>query len=295
PDSPLCRCFCDRFTRSDVNSVRSRRQSRHSRRAMNYCRYAASRCKREQSDVLSWAGLDDRVHAAGGDAAQQQKATLGKKPGELVGRALAAAGEDHHVDVELMGEMRAIVRWQHGFYDQKLGMSRRHGADLSQDGNALLIGPVVENCQQDVAVGWQQGAAEEIAALKLKAVSGSDLRDDVRLVEQNTARLRRCLEDGFQHVTEASADVGDGPEAGEIVGREYRTDGAFRFSPHRVVEEFKDGGMIIKVSEHATRLNFAYTSLSGADDVFHLGVAVPEERTPDEAHVGAKGMRMIAA
>src|SRR5512146_3388072 len=146
--------------------------------------------KRGQSDVLSGGGLDDRVHAARGDGARQLKATLGKEPGELVARALAAASEDHHVDVEMMGEMRAIVLRQHGFYDEQLGMRRRRGADLSQDRNALLIGPIVENFHQDVAVGWRQGAAEEIAALKLKAVSGSDLRDDVRLVEQNTACLR---------------------------------------------------------------------------------------------------------
>jgi hypothetical protein len=80
----------------------------------------------------------------------------------------------------------------------------------------------MDDVHQDVRVAGREAIAEEVSWLQRQPVrfQPGDVPDDMRKIEQHSLRPGRRLEHGLQHVTAPAADVGDGTEAGKLVGAE---------------------------------------------------------------------------
>ena len=74
----------------------------------------------------------------------------GRKParwsraGELLFGALATADEEHHVEIEGLGEVRCVAGRDHALQHEQGGAPRHVSADVVQDLGGLLIVEVVD-------------------------------------------------------------------------------------------------------------------------------------------------------
>jgi hypothetical protein len=92
-------------------------------------------------------------------------------------------------------------------------VSREDGSDVAKDLRALRVLSVVDDHLQDVGVAAFRNAVEEAAAEGLRPLGQLGLAGDVRLVEENPARLRVLGEQRQEQRAAAAADVDDGAEA----------------------------------------------------------------------------------
>src|SRR5712691_9923582 len=121
--------------------------------------------------------------------------------------------------------MRRVAGGEHHLDDQQSG-TRLHGpAAIPQDGQALVLIPVMNNVREDIRVATGGNALEEIASLDRDS-TGKTVRlnergcfpNDVRLIKQDTTGADVALENFDQQIAGAAANVNYGLELGEVVG-----------------------------------------------------------------------------
>src|SRR5262249_39779991 len=117
-------------------------------------------------------------------------------------------------------------------------------ADIFQDLNGGLVGPVVDDVAQMVRIRTGRHRFHKIAADELRTVrytfaidGGAASIDYVCLVEEYAAHLWTALHDSRQHVAVSGADVSKCGHFREVIRVEHR--GSFRAmkSVHRGIED----------------------------------------------------------
>lgn len=121
----------------------------------------------------------------------------------------------------------------------------RHGAaEVVEDAAGLGVVPVVDDVAEHVGVAADGGPLEEVATLDvatLREARGLQHRtrtlDNARQVEEQAPHGRISAEDAGQSRAGAAADVGQGLDAGEVVGVEDRPRFSAAEAGHRGVED----------------------------------------------------------
>lgn len=88
-------------------------------------------------------------------------------------------------------------------------------ANRLQNGNSLLVSPVVDDFHHQIGIAGRQGIPEKIAGLQRKSFRrcACDLFDHMRQVKQHTFRARRGVEHCPQQVATPTANIADETEA----------------------------------------------------------------------------------
>src|SRR4029077_6408308 len=125
-----------------------------------------------------------------------------------------------------------------------------------QDGDRLIVVPVVDDVTQDVGVTADGHRVEEAPSDELAAVDDADLLedlpgvlDDVRLVEEDAAQSGVPIEDRREKPAASAPDVDHHVHLGEVVrrGDEARVTG--RVAEHTRIEDGPYLGMTREVFE----------------------------------------------
>jgi len=96
-------------------------------------------------------------------------------------------------------------------------------------------------------------------------------------------------------VTASASDVGDPPEAREIVRSDHRADVNARLRRHCPPEDRSFVRPILQVSEDPLGLHDFNRGFASADRVLQFGQAAPDERQAHHLSEGAHRHGMIAA
>lgn len=177
-----------------------------------------------------------------------------------------------------------------GLDQQQRGPGRRGRSDVAQDGQGLLIRPVVDDVLQHVRIGAGGHSVEERSGDDLHAVGGSVLAQqlwcpvyDLLQVVEHPAGRRRGIEDGGQQPAVATTDIGDRGERCEVVRRHDGRDRQLRHARHRVVEDLAQVRLGCDVLERPHAAQSGDDGLAAADRIAQVAPVFAVLRGSDEA------------
>src|SRR5216683_3003291 len=173
-----------------------------------------------------WEGFEHGDDGAGGNHPFEPEASAGEHPGEFAGGTLATAVHDHHVQV---GQQALEVARPWPFGDQALnddhtGAGGDRLAAAPQDGQRLVVVPVVQDGFEEVTVRAGGYGTHEIAAAQFASVGnagagqgGPRVAEEVIEVHEHRAGMRAVPQDFGQQRAVTAADVGDDREARKVI------------------------------------------------------------------------------
>jgi hypothetical protein len=171
--------------------------------------------------------LVETTRASSKPAAARSDRKLGFRP-------LAASRGDEHVQVHPHARRCGVTGWDHALDEQQRRVGRHRSANVAQDGDGLVVAPVVDDRFEDVQVATLRYSFEEAAADQLAPIA--DTRsllqvtrppDGFASVEQDPARRRVRPQDVCQQgtvglgriINACSRRMGSGIARDELVAR----------------------------------------------------------------------------
>src|SRR5216683_3854485 len=136
-----------------------------------------------------WRGPESDSVGESQTAARQERRVL-------VRRALASSDVDEHLEIGVQNQQRRVgIAREVSLHEDETRTSRHRPTAIRQDGDRLIVLPVVNDVAQDVGVAAGGHRVEEAPSDELAAVDDADLLDDlpsvlddVRLVEEDAAQ-----------------------------------------------------------------------------------------------------------
>ena len=130
-------------------------------------------------------GFDDAADGVGGEDAGEFEACGAEEGGVFGGGAFLAAGHDEHVEVHELGEGGVVTFGDDDFDEDEFAEGVHGGADVFEDGDGVVVGPVVDDEFHGVEVAGGGDGFEEIAFDGGDAgVEVLNAGDDAGLVEE---------------------------------------------------------------------------------------------------------------
>ena len=161
-------------------------------------------------------GFDDADGGGGGDYPRESEIGFVEKCPVLRFSSLLPWRRREHGDVEDLAGVKGVAAIQHHLQDQQSGRRRHRAVAVTEDGEALLLAPVVDDVRQQVEIASRRNPLEEAARAEGHAVghpAGLDQRRGaggaVRQIEECAVWSGMAGENRRQQVTGAAADVGD--------------------------------------------------------------------------------------
>jgi hypothetical protein len=183
------------------------------------------RCDQISVPELHRNGFYDADAGTGRDDAVEFEVGLFEEGAVLGLGALLAGSRGQHGDVEHLARMEGVAFGQDKLDDEEAAGGGHGAVAVGEDGEALLLAPVVDDVGHHVEVAAGRDALEEAARGEGDAIghtAGSDEFDGGRLVERKiekgATRTGLAGENGGKDMTSASADVGDIGVGREVVG-----------------------------------------------------------------------------
>ncbi len=140
--------------------------------------------------------------------------------------------------------------------EQELGVPRHCRAATSQNGEATLVVPVVDDVLEHIGLGASRHGAEEIALDHVASAGDTggfetamNAFQSTRQIEDDAAQRRENRKDDGEEGAAAAADIHHGTESRKIVDRDDSVAHAPRVLGHRLVEDRRllgVGGEILK-------------------------------------------------
>jgi hypothetical protein len=109
--------------------------------------------------------------------ARKCKAGFHKYPVKFALTALNTTSDGEHQEVHELAVVWCITIGQHGLDDEQAALGRQRLTAFAQDGDRVVIAPVVQHMRQHVYIVPGRDTVEKIAGLKPTALSESRLYD----------------------------------------------------------------------------------------------------------------------
>jgi hypothetical protein len=216
----------------------------------------------------------------------------------LVRRPLAPADVYEHLEIGVQNQHRLVgIGRKVSLHEDETRIIRHGPAATRQDGDRLIVVPVVDDVTQDVGVTAGGHRVEEAPSDELAAVDDTDLLedlpgvlDDVRLVEEDATQSGVPFEDRREKPAASASDVDHHVHLGEVIRRGDEARMVGRVAEHARIEGGPDVRMTREVFEETRSVGVVERGLSGAHRVQHVAPWSPvrfgereQDRGPDRA------------
>src|SRR5207237_187890 len=163
----------------------------------------------------------------------------------ILGSFQSLRRKQHHENVEILRMGRIVAFGHNHLDDQETASGWNRAADVLEDANGSVIGPVMNDVAQEVCVGAARNRFEEVSALEFSTFgqAGSiDVRmrafDHMLLIEEQAAQCGIPFHRRRQHASIAATNVGERRHACEIVCIQHGLGLSGVKAVHRRVEKF---------------------------------------------------------